>query len=115
MLPSAIYDPCTHATPSQRLEAAARRERLERFERSAKTIARVHDVVELPVDKTQRVELPIIPEPEHFSISRIALLSARRTTDIVRPRQVAMYLCKNLTPKSCPRSADGLATKTIRP
>jgi hypothetical protein len=47
---------------SQRLAAAARRERQQRFERSA--ISRVHDVVELPVDKTQRYGPPIVPEPE---------------------------------------------------
>ena len=30
------------------------------------------------------------------------LISARRTADVVRPRQIAMFLAKNLTPNSLP-------------
>jgi hypothetical protein len=39
---------------------------------------------------------------DFYSIHFADLISARRTADIVRPRQVAMYLCKVLTPRSLP-------------
>lgn len=38
----------------------------------------------------------------HFNVSKNDLLSNRRTRVIVRPRQIAMYLSKNLTPRSLP-------------
>ncbi|WP_108662549.1 chromosomal replication initiator protein DnaA [Acuticoccus kandeliae] len=39
---------------------------------------------------------------QHFGVSRQDLISARRTRVIVRPRQIAMYLSKTLTPRSLP-------------
>ncbi|WP_407696147.1 chromosomal replication initiator protein DnaA [Sphingomicrobium marinum] len=39
---------------------------------------------------------------EHFRIRKAEMTSARRSRDIARPRQVAMYLSKQLTPKSLP-------------
>ena len=39
---------------------------------------------------------------QHFNVSKADLLSARRTRAVVRPRQVAMYLAKSLTPRSLP-------------
>jgi chromosomal replication initiator protein len=39
---------------------------------------------------------------EHFNVRFIDMTSARRARDIARPRQVAMYLCKMLTPRSLP-------------
>jgi chromosomal replication initiator protein len=38
----------------------------------------------------------------HYNVSKADLLSARRTRTIVRPRQIAMYLAKMLTPRSLP-------------
>jgi hypothetical protein len=38
----------------------------------------------------------------HCKVAHADLISARRTADIVRPRQIAMYLAKNLTPNSLP-------------
>jgi chromosomal replication initiator protein len=38
----------------------------------------------------------------HFNVSKSDLLSSRRTRTIVRPRQIAMYLSKVLTPRSLP-------------
>ncbi len=38
----------------------------------------------------------------HYNVSRNDLLSNRRTRVIVRPRQIAMYLSKFLTPRSLP-------------
>lgn len=38
----------------------------------------------------------------HYNVSKADLLSSRRTRTIVRPRQIAMYLAKILTPRSLP-------------
>lgn len=38
----------------------------------------------------------------HYNVSKSELLSNRRTRTIVRPRQIAMYLAKALTPRSLP-------------
>ena len=38
----------------------------------------------------------------HYNVSKADLLSGRRTRTIVRPRQIAMYLAKVLTPRSLP-------------
>lgn len=38
----------------------------------------------------------------HYSVSRSDILSSRRTANVVRPRQIAMYLSKILTPRSLP-------------
>lgn len=39
---------------------------------------------------------------DHYDVTRPDMLSKRRTKDIVRPRQVAMYLSKMLTGRSLP-------------
>ncbi|GAB4239929.1 MAG: chromosomal replication initiator protein DnaA [Methyloligellaceae bacterium] len=39
---------------------------------------------------------------KHFGVNRSDILSARRTRSIVRPRQIGMYLAKNLTQRSLP-------------
>jgi chromosomal replication initiator protein len=39
---------------------------------------------------------------EHFRIRKAEMTSARRAREVARPRQVAMYLSKQLTPKSLP-------------
>jgi chromosomal replication initiator protein len=38
----------------------------------------------------------------HYNVSRADILSSRRTAVVVRPRQIAMYLAKVLTPRSLP-------------
>lgn len=38
----------------------------------------------------------------HFKVPRNDLLSSRRSRDVVRPRQIAMYLAKSLTARSLP-------------
>ncbi len=38
----------------------------------------------------------------HYNVSKQDLLSNRRTRTIVKPRQVAMYLAKMMTPRSLP-------------
>ena len=39
---------------------------------------------------------------QHYKVPRNDLLSARRSRDVVRPRQIAMYLAKSLTSRSLP-------------
>ena len=39
---------------------------------------------------------------KHYGVSRADLLSSRRTANVVRPRQIAMYLAKTLTLRSLP-------------
>ncbi len=39
---------------------------------------------------------------KHYNVSKADLLSARRTRTAVRPRQIAMYLSKQMTPRSLP-------------
>ncbi|WP_394072640.1 helix-turn-helix domain-containing protein [Roseixanthobacter glucoisosaccharinicivorans] len=38
----------------------------------------------------------------YFGISRCDIVSQRRTANVVKPRQIAMYLAKTLTPRSLP-------------
>jgi len=39
---------------------------------------------------------------EHYRIRQAEMVSARRAREVARPRQVAMYLAKQLTPRSLP-------------
>lgn len=57
---------------------------------------KVFEPAPLKVEDIQRVVCA------HYTIERNALLSPRRTQNVVRPRQIAMYLCKKLTQKSLP-------------
>lgn len=53
---------------------------------------------------------------DHYGLKRSDLLSRRRIQKIVRPRQVAMYICKLITTKSLPeiaRAFDGRDHTTV--
>jgi chromosomal replication initiator protein len=50
----------------------------------------------LTIDEIQR------KVAEHYALKMSDLLSARRAREVARPRQVAMYLAKKLTPRSLP-------------
>ncbi|NGX99801.1 MAG: hypothetical protein G4V63_32860, partial [Candidatus Afipia apatlaquensis] len=39
----------------------------------------------------------------YFNLTRVQLLSNRRTPDIVVPRNIAIYLCRDLSGKSYPQ------------
>src|SRR3546814_12581730 len=39
---------------------------------------------------------------EHYRLKPADMVSARRAREVARPRQVAMYLAKRLTPRSLP-------------
>lgn len=44
----------------------------------------------------------IVECSKHYGVSVLDIKSKRRTRVVVRPRQVAMYLCRMLTPRSLP-------------
>ena len=50
----------------------------------------------ITVDEIQKVTA------DHFGLKQADLLSPRRTRQVARPRQVGMYLCKQLTTRSYP-------------
>lgn len=137
----AIHDPYAYAGPSAQSRAAARRDRLARFERRAVTaskpepvkieirdsepektsievvacngqiiivtdakIAEARAVFERVMSVGGRVSVDAIQRAvcKHFGITRVDMLSQRRTKVLVIPRQVAMYLCKTMTFRSLP-------------
>jgi hypothetical protein len=49
-----------------------------------------------------RIEEIQIAVAKHYGVKRLDILSDRRTANVVRPRQMAMYLCKELTMRSLP-------------
>lgn len=50
-------------------------------------------------DKTREITPQLVIEivSEHFHISTDQMISKTRSNDIAKPRQIAMYLCKNMT------------------
>lgn len=57
-----------------------------------------------PIDMPDRVEVRDIIKAVaiHYDVRKADMLSARRTANVVRPRQVAMYLAKQITLRSLP-------------
>jgi chromosomal replication initiator protein len=53
-------------------------------------------------EKRVRVEDILRFVSRHYNVSKTDILSARRTRTVVRPRQIAMYLAKTMTPRSLP-------------
>ncbi len=62
----------------------------------------LRDLVRAREPKTVRIEDIQRIVASHFNVSRADLVSSRRARAIVRPRQIAMYLAKKLTPRSLP-------------
>jgi chromosomal replication initiator protein len=62
----------------------------------------IRDLVRTPEPKRVKIEDIQKLVATHFNVSRADILSARRTASVVRPRQIAMYLAKVLTPRSLP-------------
>lgn len=77
-----------------------------RFSDNALSIENVETLLKHLVKSSEqkRVRIEDIQKvvARHFNVSKNDLLSNRRTRVIVRPRQIAMYLSKNLTPRSLP-------------
>ena len=67
------------------------------------TMVQVHrNVSEPAVVRHPSIAETIDAVCQRFNISRNDLLSARRTRNVLLPRQIAMYLAKNLTLRSLP-------------
>ncbi len=69
---------------------------LDMAERSLRDLIRVAEPKRIRIEDIQRVTA------RHYNVSRQDMLSSRRTASVVKPRQVAMYLSKTLTPRSLP-------------
>jgi len=69
---------------------------MELAERELRDMIRPCEIKRMRIEDIQRVV------SRHFNVSRSDLLSARRTANVVRPRQIAMYLAKTLTLRSLP-------------
>ena len=69
---------------------------IERIDEILSHLVRQGEPKRVRVEDIQRIVA------RHFNVPRSDLLSNRRTRTIVRPRQVAMYLAKTLTPRSLP-------------
>lgn len=69
---------------------------LERIDELLGHMYRTGEPKRIRIEDIQRVVA------RHYNVSKTELLSNRRTRTIVKPRQVAMYLAKVLTPRSLP-------------
>ncbi|MGO4713767.1 chromosomal replication initiator protein DnaA [Bradyrhizobium sp. 2TAF24] len=69
---------------------------LEMAEREVRDLVRPQEPKRVKIEDIQRVVA------RQYNVSRSDLLSSRRTANVVRPRQVAMYLAKTLTLRSLP-------------
>lgn len=61
-----------------------------------KLISNIPPALNLTVERIQRFIC------QEFNISKVDLKSSRRTSNVVLPRQIAFWLCKNLTTRSLP-------------
>jgi chromosomal replication initiator protein len=69
---------------------------LEMAEREVRDLIRPQEPKRIKIEEIQRIVA------RQYNVSRADLLSSRRTANVVRPRQVAMYLAKQLTLRSLP-------------
>jgi chromosomal replication initiator protein len=69
---------------------------LEMVEREIRDLIRPQEPKRVKIEDIQRIVA------RQYNVSRADLLSSRRTANVVRPRQVAMYLAKTLTLRSLP-------------
>jgi chromosomal replication initiator protein len=69
---------------------------MELAEREIRDLIRPQEPKRVKIEDIQRIVA------RHYNVSRSDLLSSRRTANVVRPRQVAMYLAKTLTLRSLP-------------
>ena len=60
------------------------------------------DLIRQREQRRVRIEDILRIVSRHFKVPRNDLLSSRRSRDVVRPRQIAMYLAKSLTSRSLP-------------
>ncbi len=69
---------------------------MEMAECAVRDLVRPQDPRRVRIEEIQRAVA------RQYNVSRSDLLSARRTANVVRPRQIAMYLAKTLTLRSLP-------------
>ena len=62
----------------------------------------VRDLIRPADPKRVRVEDILRVVAKHYNVTRADILSQRRTANVVKPRQIAMYLAKSLTLRSLP-------------
>ena len=77
-------------------DASSRRSRIERIDEILGHIYRTGEPKRVRIEDIQRIVA------RHYNVSKTELLSNRRTRTIVKPRQIAMYLAKVMTPRSLP-------------
>ncbi|MTH99754.1 chromosomal replication initiator protein DnaA [Roseibium sp. RKSG952] len=68
----------------------------EMAEKTLRDLIRSNEPRRVKIEDIQRIV------SKHYNVTKADLLSARRTRTIVRPRQIAMYLAKVMTPRSLP-------------
>jgi chromosomal replication initiator protein len=69
---------------------------LEAAERAIQDLVRAREPKRVKIEDIQKLVA------SHYNVSKADILSARRTANVVRPRQIAMFLAKTLTPRSLP-------------
>lgn len=69
---------------------------MEMAELAVRDLVRPQEPKKVKIEDIQRMVA------RHFNVSRSDMLSSRRTANVVRPRQIAMYLAKMLTLRSLP-------------
>jgi chromosomal replication initiator protein len=69
---------------------------IEMAERAVRDLVRPQEPKRVKIEDIQRTVA------RQYNVSRADLLSSRRTANVVRPRQIAMYLAKTLTLRSLP-------------
>ncbi|MGZ3321451.1 MAG: chromosomal replication initiator protein DnaA [Xanthobacteraceae bacterium] len=69
---------------------------MDMAERAVRDLVRPQEPKRVKIEDIQRVVA------RQYNVSRADLLSSRRTANVVRPRQIAMYLAKTLTLRSLP-------------
>jgi chromosomal replication initiator protein len=69
---------------------------MDMAERAVRDLIRPQEPKRVKIEDIQRIVA------RQYNVSRSDLLSSRRTANVVRPRQIAMYLAKTLTLRSLP-------------
>ena len=75
---------------------AAKPHTVESAEAAIRDLIRTREPKRVKIEDIQKLVA------SHYNVSRADILSSRRTATVVRPRQIAMYLSKALTPRSLP-------------
>ena len=69
---------------------------IERVDELLAHVVRAAEPKRIRIEDIQRVVA------RHYNVTKHDLLSSRRTRTVVKPRQIAMYLAKTMTPRSLP-------------